>query len=166
MQLWISDCSFAQHVLNIHQSGYSTVWLLWNCCHLSAGSVYTINHASVYTYSVTLFEAIYTLWHYNLYLLYYRPTFKMFPGILFIDSNWDLSEMWLCNISVNYFMSGLAEHTTCRLLQSPLLQLTHSLWASKTTKHSVVYARQKTRLITSDNVTTAWELFFTIIKMY
>ena len=36
---WISDCSFTQHILNIHQSGYSTVW---NCRCLGANYVYTI----------------------------------------------------------------------------------------------------------------------------
>ena len=33
MQLWMSDCSFTQHILNIHWSVYSAVWLLHGWCH-------------------------------------------------------------------------------------------------------------------------------------
>ena len=39
MQLWMSDCCFTQSILDIHQSGYSTVW---NCRCLGANYVYTI----------------------------------------------------------------------------------------------------------------------------
>ena len=48
MWLWMSKCHFTQWFLNIHQSGYTYSAVVdmahatWNCCHLGASSVYTI----------------------------------------------------------------------------------------------------------------------------
>ena len=88
----------------------------------------TYNHAPVYAYTVivSLYLKLFILYGIIFIVLqtYFKSVSRQFVY-------WDLSEMWQCNISVNYFMSGLAEHTTCRLLQSLLLQLTHSLCHQK-----------------------------------
>ena len=56
MQLWMSDCSFTQSILDIHQSGYSIVWLL------HGWSQYTFcgHHATMHLFRTsTFFEATY-----------------------------------------------------------------------------------------------------------
>ena len=61
MQLWMSDCSFTQHVLKIHQSGYSAVSIVtWLVPHETAAITTQVlctpyQHAPVY--SATVFKA-------------------------------------------------------------------------------------------------------------
>ena len=53
----MTDCSFTQHVLNIHRSGYSAVYLLHGWCHVKLPlSRYTlrVNHTTMHQFTVSL----------------------------------------------------------------------------------------------------------------
>ena len=54
--MWLSvrDCSFTQGVLNIHQSGYSTVWLFYGWCHVKLSQCrFCVHHATMHQFTVS-----------------------------------------------------------------------------------------------------------------
>ena len=60
MRLWMNDCKFTLHVINICWSGvltglfgYYMAGTTWNCCHLGACSVYTIQPVYSFIWSDT-----------------------------------------------------------------------------------------------------------------
>ena len=58
MQLWMNDCSCTQHVLNIHRSGYSPVWLLHGWCHmkmLPSRRKFSVHHTIMHQFIVPLY---------------------------------------------------------------------------------------------------------------
>ena len=79
MRLWMNDHSFTQHVLNIHQSGYSAVWLLHGWCHmelLPSWYKFCIHHTTMHQFRVFLFKAAF-VWCMCVYMtLHYSPDKK------------------------------------------------------------------------------------------
>ena len=75
----MNDHSFTQHVLNIHQSGYSAVWLLHGWCHmelLPSWYKFCIHHTTMHQFRVFLFKAAF-VWCMCVYMtLHYSPDKK------------------------------------------------------------------------------------------
>ena len=58
VQLWLNDCSFTQHVLKIHQSGYSAFKLLHSWCHvklLPPPCTFCMHHTNMQQLTVSLY---------------------------------------------------------------------------------------------------------------